>query len=114
MALAMFAVCERVRLAMGAVSINFCTLGGARSMEGTLYRVRRAIGSSWLAVGICCTVMACVFGMTTLGVDAGVRSSWGQCLGRRIERSRMQVCERVACGGFACGGQLIVIYCWIA
>ena len=114
MSLAMFAVCERVHLTMGAVSIVLCTLGGARSMEGTLYRVRRAIGSSWLAVGICCTGMACGFGMTTLGGDAGFRPSWGQCLGRRIERGRMQVCERVACGGFACGGQLIVIYCWIA
>ena len=52
MSLAMLAVYERVRLTMGAVSIVLCTLVGARSMEGTLYRVRRAIGSSWLAVGI--------------------------------------------------------------
>ena len=114
MALAMFAVCERVRLAMGAVSIVLCTLGGARSMEGTLDRVRRAIGSSWLAVGICCTGMACGFGMTTLGGDAGVRPSWGQCLGRMIEHSRMQVCESVVRGGFTCGGQWIVFHRWIS
>ena len=46
MTLAMVAVCERVRLAMGAVSIVLCTLGGAQSMEGNLDRVQRAIGSS--------------------------------------------------------------------
>ena len=46
MTLAMFAVCERVRLEMGSVSIIFCTLGGARSMEVKMDRVRRAIGSS--------------------------------------------------------------------
>ena len=114
MALAMFAVCEPVRLAMGAVSIVLCTLGGARSMEGKLDRVRRAIGSSWLEVGICCTGMACGFGMTTLGGDTGVWSSWGRRLGRRIERNRMRVCESVARGGFSCGGILIVIHLWIA
>ena len=93
MALDMFAVCERVHLEMGAVSIVLCTLGGARSMEGTLDCVRRAIGSSWLAVGILCTGMACGFGMTTLGGDAGSRSSWVRHLGRKIERGRMRVCE---------------------
>ena len=36
MTLAMFAVCEHVHLVMGAVSIVLCTLGGVRSMEGTL------------------------------------------------------------------------------
>ena len=46
MALAMFAVCECVLLAMGAVSIFLCALVGARSMEGTMDHVRRAIGSS--------------------------------------------------------------------
>ena len=46
MAIAMFAVCERVRLEMGAVSIVLCTLGGARYIEGKQERVRRAIGSS--------------------------------------------------------------------
>ena len=35
MTLSMVAVCERVRLEMGFVSIILCTLGGARSMEGT-------------------------------------------------------------------------------
>ena len=77
-------------------------------MEGTLDRVRRAIGSSWLAVGIFCT--ACGLGVTTLGGEAGGRYSWGRRLGRRIERGRMRVCESVARGGFACGGLLIVVY----
>ena len=39
MTLAMFAVCELVRLEMGAVSIALCTLEGARSMEGKMDRV---------------------------------------------------------------------------
>ena len=51
MALDVFTVCERVRLAMGAVSIVLCTLGGARSMEDKCDRMRRAIGSSGLVVG---------------------------------------------------------------
>ena len=114
MALAMFAVCERVRLEMGAVSIILCTLGGERSMEGTLDRVQRAIGSSWLTVGICWTGMACGFGMTTLGGDKGGWSSWVRRLGRRIERGRMRVCKSVARGGFACGGLLIVAHRWIS
>ena len=46
MTLAMVAVCERVRLAIGAVLVALFTLGGARSMEGNLDRVRCAIGSS--------------------------------------------------------------------
>ena len=46
MTLAMVAVCERVILAIGAVSDVLFTLGGARSMEGNLDRVQRAIGSS--------------------------------------------------------------------
>ena len=46
MTLAMITACERVRLAMVAVSIVLYTLGGARSVEGNLDRVRRAIGSS--------------------------------------------------------------------
>ena len=110
----MCAVCERVRLAMGSVSIVLCALGGERSMEGKLDRVQRAIGSSWLAVGICCTGMACGFGMTTLGGDAGGRSSWVRHLGRKIERGRMRVCESVARGGFACEGLLVVVHHWIA
>ena len=78
MALVMFAVFESLRLAMGSVSIVLCTLGGARSMEGKLDRVRRAIGSSGLAVGICGIGMSGGFGMTTLGGDAGGRFSWGR------------------------------------
>ena len=70
MVLATFAVCERVRLAMGDVSIVLCTLGGARSMEGKRGRVRCAIGSSGLAVGIFGIGMSCGVGMTTLGGDA--------------------------------------------
>ena len=80
MALAMFAVCERVRLAMGAVLIYFCTLGGAWSMEGKMDCVRCAIGSSGLAVGICGTGMAGGIGMTNLGGDAGGRSYWGRSI----------------------------------
>ena len=72
MALAMCAVCERVLLVMGAVSIVLCTLGGARSMEGKLDRVRRAIGSSGLALDICGTSISGGFVTTNLGGDAGV------------------------------------------
>ena len=72
MALATFEVCERVCLAMGTVSIVLCTLGGARFMEGERDRVRRAIGSSGLAVVICGIGMSGGVGMTTLGGDAGV------------------------------------------
>ena len=66
MALETFAVCEHVRLAMGAVSIVLCTLGGARSMEGKRDRVRRAIGSSGLALGIYGISMSGGVGMNTL------------------------------------------------
>ena len=114
MALAVFVICERVRLAMGAVSIVLCTPGGARSMEGTLNGVRRASGSYLIAVGIYCTVMSCGFGMTTLGGDAGGWSSWERRLGRRKEHGRMPVCERVALGGFACQCLLIVVHFSIA
>ena len=74
---------------MGDVSIVLCTLGGARSMEGKLERVRRAIGSSRLSMGVFVISMSGDFGMTTLGGDAGVRSSWGQRIGRGIERGRL-------------------------
>ena len=84
MALATFAVCERVRLAMGAVSIFLCTLGGARSMEGKRDRVRRAIGSSGLVVVICGISMSGGVVMTTLGGKVGFRSSRGRHIGRRI------------------------------
>ena len=85
MALAVFAVCERVRLAMGAVSIVLCTLGGAWSMAGKRDCVRRAMGSSGLVVGVGGIGMSGGFGMTTLGSGAGGRSSRGRCIGRRIE-----------------------------
>ena len=88
MALATFAVFERVRLAMGAVSIVLCTLGGARSMEGKRDRVQLAIGSYGLVVGICGIGMSDGFRMTTLGGDAGGRSSRGRHIGRRIERGQ--------------------------
>ena len=42
--LAMAAVCERVRVAMGAVSVVLFTLGGGRSMVWNLDLVRHAIG----------------------------------------------------------------------
>ena len=72
MALAIFAVCEGVRLEMGAVSIVLCTLGGARSMDGKRDRVRRAMGSSGLVVGVGGIGMSSGFGMTSLGSGAGV------------------------------------------
>ena len=56
MTLAVFAVCDWVRLATGAVS-----------MVGRWDLVRRAMGSSRLH-GIC---LSGGFGMTTLGSDAG-------------------------------------------
>ena len=88
MALAIFTVCEFVRLSMGAVSVVLCTLGGVRSMEGKRECVRHAIGSSGLAVGICGIGMSGGVVMTTLGGDAGGRSSRGRRIGRRIERGR--------------------------
>ena len=114
MALAMFAVCERVRLAMGAVSIVLCTLGGAWSMECKLDRVRRAVGSSGLAVGIFGISISGGFGMTTLGGDAGGRFSWVRRIGRSIERVWVQVCKGLERGGCACGGLLLVVLIWIA
>ena len=86
MALAIFAFCERVRLAMGAVSIVLCTLGGARSMEGKRDPVRHEIGSSGLVVGVGGIGMYGGYGMTTLGSGAGGRSFWGRRIGHRIER----------------------------
>ena len=83
-ALAVFTVCERVRLDMGAVSIVLCTLGGARSMEGKRDRVRCAIGSSGLVVGVGGIGTYGGFGMTTLGSGAGGRSSQGRRIGCRI------------------------------
>ena len=86
MALAVFVVFERVRRVMGTVSIVLCTHGGVRYMEGKRDRVRRAIGSSELVVGMDGIGMSGGFGMTTLGSGAGGRSSRGRRIGRRIER----------------------------
>ena len=86
MALALFTVCERVRLAMGAVSIVLCTLEGTRSMEDKQDRMRRGIGSSGLVVGVGGVGVSIGFGMTTLGSGAGGRSSCGRRIGCRIER----------------------------
>ena len=88
MALAVFTVFERVRLAMGDVSIVLCTLGGAQSMDGKQDRVSRAMRSSGLVVGVGGIGMSGGFGMTTLGSGAGGRSSRGRCIGCRMERSR--------------------------
>ena len=71
MALAVFAVCERMRLDTGAVSIVLCTLGGARSMAGKWDRVRCAMGSSGLMVGVGGIGLSGEFGITTLGSGAG-------------------------------------------
>ena len=88
MELAVFSVCERVRLATGAVSIVLCTLGGARSMAGKRDRVRHAMGSSGLVVGVGGIGMSGGFGMTTLGSGAGGLSLRGWRIGRRMERGR--------------------------
>ena len=88
MVLAVFTVCERVRLEMGAVSIVLCTLGGARSKVGKRDRVRHAIGSSGLVVGVGSIGMSGGFGMTTLGSGAGGMYLQGRRIGRRMERIR--------------------------
>ena len=87
-ALAVFAVCEQVRLATGAVSMVLCTLGGDRSMAGKWDRVRRAMGYSGLGVGVVGIGLSGGFGMTTLGGGAGGLSSRGQRIGRRMESGR--------------------------
>ena len=65
-------------------------------------------------MGICGISMAGGFGMTTLGGATGGRSSWGQHIGRRIERGRARVCESVVRYGFICGGLVVFFHCWIA
>ena len=72
MTLAMAVVCERVHLAIGAVSVLLFTLGGGRSMVGNLERLHCAIGSYGLAMDSGGISMDEGFGMTTLGGDAGV------------------------------------------
>ena len=88
MTMVVLAVCERVHLAMGAVSIVLCTLGGDRSVEGKRDRIGRAIGSSGLVVGVGGIGMSRDFVMTTLGSGTGDRYSQGRRIGRRIERGR--------------------------
>ena len=87
-ALAVFAVCDRVRLATGAVSIVLCTLGGARSVDVKWDRVCRAICSSGIGVGVFVIGLSGGFGMTTLRSGAGGLSSLGRRIGRRMECGR--------------------------
>ena len=65
-------------------------------------------------MGIFGVSMAGGFGMTTLGGAAGGRSSWGGCIGRRIERGRVRMCESVGRGGFVCRGPVVFVHRWIA
>ena len=88
MVLAVFTICEWVRLETGAVSIVLCTLGGARSMDGKWDPMRREIGSSGLGVGVVGIGLSGGFGMITLGSGAGGMYLRGQCIGRRMERGR--------------------------
>ena len=60
-------------------------------MEVKRDRVRRAIGSSGLAVGFCGIGMSGGFGMTTLGGDTGGRYSCGRRIVCSIERGRARV-----------------------
>ena len=57
-------------------------------MEGNRDRVRRAIGSSGLVVGVGSIGVSSGFGMTTLGSGAEGRSYLGRRIGRRIERGQ--------------------------
>ena len=84
MTLDMDAVCECVRLSIGAVSVVLFTLGGGRYMVGNLDRVRRVIGSSGLVMDSGGISMAGGFGMTTLVGEAGGWYSWGRRTGRSI------------------------------
>ena len=86
MALAVFAVCERVRLATGNVSMVLCTIGSDRSMACKWDRMCRAMDYSGLGVGVFGIGLSGGFGMTTLGGGAGGLSSRGQRIGCRMER----------------------------
>ena len=88
MALAVFAVCEQVRLATGAVSMVLCTLGGDRFMAGKWDHVCCAMGYSGLGVGVFSIGLSGGFVTTTRGGGAGGLSSRGQRIGRRMERGR--------------------------
>ena len=91
---AVFAVCERVRLATGAVSNGVFTRGGARSMTGRWDRVRRAMGSSrlgdiGLSGGFLMTTLGSGTGgfvMTTLGGGVVGLSSRGRRIFQRMGR----------------------------
>ena len=85
MALVVFPVFERVRLATGAVSIFLCTIGGARSMSGKWDCMRHAMGSSGLMVGVGSVGLSSGFEMTTLGCGAGGLSLRGRRIGCRME-----------------------------
>ena len=110
MVLAVFAVCERVRLATGDVSIGVFTRGGTRSMAVRWDRVRREMGSSriggiGLSGGFVMTTLgsgAGGFGMTNLGGGAGGLSSWGQQIVQRMGR------------GCARGAVVVVVQRWTA
>ena len=81
MVLAVFAVCDRVRLAKVSVSIVLCTLGGARSVDGKWDPMRCEIGSSGLGVGVVGIGLSSGFGMTTIGSGTGGLSLQGRRIG---------------------------------
>ena len=83
-------------------------------MVGNLDRVHRAIDSSILVMDSGGISMAGGFGMTTIVGKAGGRSSWGQRIGRRIERGRVHLCESVVQYGFVCGGPAVFFHLWMA
>ena len=83
-------------------------------MEGKRDRVRHAIGSPGVVVGMGDIVMSAGFGVTTLGSGVGGRSFRGRRIVRRIERVQERGCKDVAWGGFTRGGLLLVVQHWIA
>ena len=98
----MAAVCERLRLAIDAVSGVLFTLGGGWStVWGNLDLVHCATGSYLLVMDVSGVGIgeALGFGMATLGGASGGRSSWGRSIGQNIERCRVRVCGiMVRCG----------------
>ena len=58
--------------------------------------------------------MAGGFVITTLGGEAGGRSSWGRSIGRRIEHGRVHVCESVVRCSFVCGDPAVFAHRWMA
>ena len=114
MTLAMAAVCEHMRMAIGAMSVVFFTLGGGRYIVGNLDRVRRTIGSSGPEMDSGGTSMTGVFGMDTLGGAYGGWSSCGWHMGRSIELCRLRVCGNVVRCGFGRAGSVILAQRWMA